>query len=148
MVEYLITIRYFDRLFEPGSRILDACAGGRRYSFYLAEKGCNVTACDLVEHNVNIIKSNPNANILDDILVCNTLDLSQFDENIFDTVLCMGALYHVNTDDLKEKVISESVRVCKLGGTVVFSYLSTLSTDNINEYIHKGIFFTSTPYEI
>ena len=151
MVEYLVTIRYFDRLFEPGSRILDACAGAGRYSFYLADKGHIVTACDLVEHNIDIIKSNPKANILDSILVCNAIDLSQFDENIFNIVLCMGALYHINSDDLKEKVISESVRVCKSGGIVVFSYLST----NKSEYIgpvpppeFKGIFFNSDPCKI
>jgi len=33
--ELLTTIRYFDRIFTPGSRILDACAGTVRYSFYL-----------------------------------------------------------------------------------------------------------------
>jgi len=50
MIEYLTTIHYFDRLFIPGSQILDACAGTGRYSFYLANQGHNVTACDLVEH--------------------------------------------------------------------------------------------------
>ena len=34
IVEYLVTIHYFNRLFKPGSRILDACAGAGRYSFY------------------------------------------------------------------------------------------------------------------
>ena len=94
---------------------------------------------------MDIIKSNPKAHMLDDILVCNALDLSQFDENTFDIVLCMGALYHVNSDDLKEKAISESVRVCKPGGIVVLSYLS--GTDK-NGYIHQGIFFSSAPGEI
>ncbi len=39
--EWLTTVRYFDRLFAPGSHILDACAGTGRYSFYLADKGHN-----------------------------------------------------------------------------------------------------------
>ena len=150
MVEYLVTIHYFDRLFRPGSRILDACAGAGQYSFYLADKGHIVTACDLVKHNVDIIKSNPKANKLEDILVCDALDLSRFDENIFDIVLCMGALYHVDSEELKEKVISESVRVCKSGAIVVFSYLS----DNKNDVKpipppgFEGIFFGSTPCEM
>ena len=150
MVEYLITIRYFDRLFQPGSRILDACAGGGRYSFYLGDKGHIVTACDLVEHNADIIKSNPKANMLDDILVCNALDLSQFGENTFDIVLCMGALYHVDSDDLKEKVISESVRVCKSGGIVVFSYLPVNKNDiqPVPPPGFEGIFFGSSPSEM
>ena len=52
--EYLTTIKYFDRLFAPASRVLDACAGTGVYSFYLAEKGHSVTACDLVGHNIEL----------------------------------------------------------------------------------------------
>ena len=40
--EYLTTIRYFDRLFAPGSRILDACAGTGRYFFFDIRSGFNV----------------------------------------------------------------------------------------------------------
>ena len=148
MVEYLVTIRYFDRLFKPGSRVLDVCAGGGRYSFYLAEKGHAVIACDLVEHNVDIIKSNPKAHLLDDILVCNALDLSRFNENSFDVVLCMGALYHVDSDELKEKVISESVRVCKPGGIVVFAYLSSSDVKPVPPPGYEGIFFDSASCKI
>ena len=122
--EYLTTIRYFNRLFAPGSRILDACAGTGRYSFYLADKGHIVTACDLVEHNVNIIKAKPDAHKLKEISVYNVLDLSRFDENSFDDVLCMGAMYHLPTDEEKTQAIRECTRVCKPGGLVVLSYLN------------------------
>lgn len=55
-VEFLTTVHYFDRLFKEKSIILDACAGTGAYSLYLANKGHKVTACDLVKHNVEIIK--------------------------------------------------------------------------------------------
>jgi 2-polyprenyl-3-methyl-5-hydroxy-6-metoxy-1,4-benzoquinol methylase len=122
--EYLTTIRYFDRLFKPGSKILDACAGTGRYSFYLAEKGHSVTACDLVRHNVNIIKSKPDANKLADISTCNVLKLSRFADNSFDVVLCMGAMYHLPSDAEKLQAIRECARVCRSGGMVVLSYLN------------------------
>jgi len=124
LAEYLTTIRYFDRLFTPNSQILDACAGTGRYSFYLADKGHKVTACDLVNHNVNIIKSKPAATKLTDILTCNVLDLSQFKNNSFDVVLCMGAMYHLGSDAEKTQAIRECVRVCKPGGYVVLSYMN------------------------
>jgi len=124
--EYLTTIRYFDRLLAPGSRILDACAGAGRYSFYLADKGHKVTACDLSEHHINIIKSNPNANKLDDIKVCNVLDLSGFEENSFDAVLCMGALYHLWESDDRQKAVSECIRVCKPGGIIALAYITKI----------------------
>ena len=137
--EYLTTIRYFDRLFEPGSRILDACAGTGRYAYYLANKGHIVTACDLVERNVDIIKSKPDANKLAEISVCNTTDLSRFESNSFDIVLCMGALYHLNSKELQEKVISECVRVCKSGGIVVLAYI----IGNTSDDKYKDIFISS-----
>lgn len=103
---------------------MDACAGTGRYSFYLAEKGHNVVACDFVEHNVNIIKSKTSASKLDDILTCDVLNLSQFESNRFDVVLCMGAMYHLNIDIEKIQAIQECVRVCKPDGYVVLSYMN------------------------
>ena len=124
--EYLTTIRYFDKLFAPGSRILDACAGAGRYAFYLANKGHTVTACDLSQHHVDIIKSNPDAHKLEDISTCNTLDLSRFTDNSFDVVLCMGALYHLYDDKDKHQALSECVRVCKPGGIIAIAYITKI----------------------
>jgi len=134
-VEYLTTIRYFDRLFKPNSQILDACAGTGRYAFYLAKRGHNVTACDLVEHNVNILKSKPEANKLAKISVCNVTDLTQFANNSFDIVLCMGALYHVRENEIRKQAISECVRVCKPEGIIVLAYITKIGAilANINE---------------
>ncbi|MDR0287962.1 MAG: methyltransferase domain-containing protein [Clostridiales bacterium] len=122
--EYLTTIRYFDRLFTAGSRILDVCAGTGRYSFYLANKGHIVTACDLSEHNIDIIRSKSDVNKLADTAVCNVLNLARFEENSFDVVLCMGAMYHLPLDIVKTQAIQECIRVCNLGGLVVLSYLN------------------------
>jgi ubiquinone/menaquinone biosynthesis C-methylase UbiE len=135
--EYLTTIRCFDRLFKPGSRILDACAGTGRYSFYLADKGHTVTACDLVEHHVNIMRAKSDADKLAEIVVCNVLDLSRFDENSFDAVLCMGAMYHLPTDGEKIRAIRECTRVCKPGGFVVLSYLNYFAV--VAAEVSKGL---------
>jgi 2-polyprenyl-3-methyl-5-hydroxy-6-metoxy-1,4-benzoquinol methylase len=124
--EYLTTVRYFDRLFAPSSHVLDACAGAGRYSFYLAEKGHRVTACDLLLHHVNIIRANPAAGRLADVKVCNVLDLSEFADNSFDVVLCMGALYHLRDDADKRRAISECTRVCKKGGLVALAYITEI----------------------
>jgi 2-polyprenyl-3-methyl-5-hydroxy-6-metoxy-1,4-benzoquinol methylase len=162
--EYLTTIRYFDLLFNPNSNILDACAGTGRYSFYLADKGHSVTACDLSEHNVNIIKTNPTAHKLSDTMVCDVMDLSRFADNSFDVVLCMGALYHYPKDEDKRRAVSECVRICKKGGIVALAYLteigciySGLNEDagNIGDLLlcregklEIGIFYATTPSAI
>ena len=122
--EYLTTIRYFDRLFSSGSRILDACAGTGRYAFYLADKGHIVSACDLSAHHIDIIRAKTGADKLADIAVCNVLDLSRFGENSFDVVLCMGAMYHLPSDEEKTRAIAECVRVCIPGGLIVLAYMN------------------------
>jgi 2-polyprenyl-3-methyl-5-hydroxy-6-metoxy-1,4-benzoquinol methylase len=133
LVEWLTTIRYFDRLFTPGSRILDCCAGTGRYSFYLAEKGHHVTAGDLVPHNVELIKANSKADTLDDIIICDVMDMPQIEDNSFDIVLCMGALYHLATDAEKLKAIQNCVAVCNPGGLVVLSYITKIGAI-VNSY--------------
>jgi ubiquinone/menaquinone biosynthesis C-methylase UbiE len=163
-VEYLTTIRYFDKLFAPGGRILDACAGTGRYSLYLAEQGHRVTACDLVEHNVNILKAKPGADTLEDIAVCNALDLSRFPNGSFDVVLCMGALYHLRDNETRRQVIAECVRVCKPGGMVALAYITKIGAllASINEDVSnmdgllkiiddtddRGPFYCAAPREI
>lgn len=163
MPEYLTTIRYFDRLFAPNSRILDACAGTGRYSFYLAEKGHIVTACDLVEYNIDIIKSKPGSEKLCGIGVCDSLDLSRFQDDSFDIVLCMGALYHLRTNDLRERAVSECKRVCRSGGIVILAYITKIgaalsninaTVSNMDEIVKilddtdEGIFYCVYPQEI
>jgi 2-polyprenyl-3-methyl-5-hydroxy-6-metoxy-1,4-benzoquinol methylase len=163
LVEYLTTIRYFDRLIPPNSDILDACAGTGVYSFYLAEQGHCVTACDLSEHHVEIIKSKPNADKLVHISPCNVLDMPQFADNTFDVVLCMGALYHLPTDELRKQAVMECKRVCKPNGLIVLAYITKYAPffcdtrkgmEFIGEYIEilnnpqNHIFTFMTPNEI
>ena len=133
-VEFLTTVHYFNRLFKEKSIILDACAGTGTYSFYLANKGHKVTACDLVKHNVEIIKESHESEKLDDIRVCNVMDLSCFQAESFDVVLCMGALYHLKNESDKKKVIDECIRVLKSDGLLVLAYLNKFAciTANLN----------------
>jgi 2-polyprenyl-3-methyl-5-hydroxy-6-metoxy-1,4-benzoquinol methylase len=161
LVEWLTTIRYFDRLFAPGSRILDCCAGTGRYSFYLADKGHHVTAGDLVPHNVEIIKANPKADTLDDICICDVMNMPQIAENSFDIVLCMGALYHLATDAEKLQAIQNCVAACKPGGLLVLAYINYFAAialdarrglDNfaktLTDVSDEGIFIVTTPEKI
>ena len=91
-----------------------------------------------MEYHINIIKSKPDAGILKDIFVCNVLELSQFDENSFDVILCMGAIYHLSSKELREKAVSECTRVCKPGGIVALTYvIGTLAEK------YRDIFFLS-----
>ena len=65
MVEYLTTMRYIEKYLHPGMRILEIGAATGRYSHALAQKGYQVDAVELVEHNIEIFKQNtqPGENI-------------------------------------------------------------------------------------
>lgn len=147
-IEFLTTIHYFNKLFEKNSKILDACSGTGNYSFYLAENGHIVTTGDVVPHNVSIIKAKQEKNpILKEVYTGSILDLSRFDANSFDIVLCMGALYHLSNKADQARVMYECSRVLKPNGIIVVSYINKYasivahcknSLENIYELKHKS----------
>ena len=58
MVEYITTMKYIEKYLKPNMRILEIGAGTGRYSHALAQKGYQVDAVELVEHNIEIFKKN------------------------------------------------------------------------------------------
>lgn len=62
--EYLTTMRYIEKYLKPNSKIIEIGAGTGRYSIVLAEKGYDVTAVELVPHNIEIIKKKLNRIII------------------------------------------------------------------------------------
>lgn len=54
--EYVITMKYIEKYLTPNSKIIEIGAGTGRYSLTLAEKGYDVTAVELVPHNIDIMK--------------------------------------------------------------------------------------------
>lgn len=136
-LEYLTTVEYFNRLFKPGSEILDACAGTGVYSFYLAEQGHSVISGDLVPNNVDLMKQHERADLLQDIQVMNVLDLSALADESFDVVLCMGALYHLNVEIDKLRAIQECSRILRPGGILVLSYINCFAQFMLN--VEEGL---------
>lgn len=163
-IELITSMTYFKKLFKKGSSILDGCAGTGNYSFRLAELGHKIIAGDIVPHNVDIIKEKQGKNpILEDTYTGSITDLSRFDNEIFDVVLCMGALYHIVSSDRK-LAFSECLRVLKPKGLLAVSYINNAAVSilslsdglqNIEEVlsIHKnktkdGLFMHMSPSEI
>ena len=127
-IEFLTTVNYFDKTLPQNSRVLDVCAGCGDYAFHLADRGHEVIACDLVDRHVEAMRANPNAGKLAGIETANALDLSRFEANSFDVVLCMGALYHLFEQQDREKCVRECLRVLKPGGIFAFAYLNRAAT--------------------
>ena len=128
-VEYLTTRKYIDEyLTDRDVKILEVGAGTGRYSVTLAKEGYDVTAVELVEHNLGILKSklDGSENIL--AVQGNALDLTAFDDNTFDLTLVLGPMYHLYTKDDKITALKEAVRVTKQGGHIFVAYCMNEAT--------------------
>lgn len=122
-LEFLTTDRYVQKYLKPNCRILEVGAGTGRYSLYYASQGYKVNSIEYVQHNLDVLKSKitDNMNIVAE--QGNAIDLSRFEDNIFDIVLVLGPLYHLYTEEEINKCINEAKRVCKNNGIMMFAYL-------------------------
>ena len=56
-IEFITTTKYLDKYISKESKILEVGAATGRYSFYYAKKGCEVTALELSENHIEIMKN-------------------------------------------------------------------------------------------
>lgn len=124
-IEFLTTTKYLDRYIAKGDKVLEVGAATGRYSFYFAENGCDVTALELSEKHVEIMKSKLYDTSLNMKAVQgNALDLSEFEDKTFDALLCLGPIYHLTREEDRIKCIKECLRVLKTGGFIAVAYIS------------------------
>ena len=123
-VEYLTTMKYIKECLAGISNpdILEVGAGTGRYSVTLAKQGLQVTAVELIEHNLEILKAKLDGTEPITTMQGNALDLSRFPENSFDLTMLLGPMYHLYTKKEKLKALSEAVRVTKQGGYILVAY--------------------------
>ena len=128
-VEYLTTRKYIDEyLTDKNIRILEVGAGTGRYSVTLAKEGYDVTAIELVEHNLEILKSKLDGSERISAVCGNALDLSDLPDNTFDLTLVLGPMYHLYTKADKVTALKEAVRVTKIGGHILVAYCMNEAT--------------------
>lgn len=120
--EYLITMRYIEKYLTPDSKILEIGAGTGRYSVALADKGYDVTAVELVPHNIDIMKKKVKSS--HNIKICegNACDLSFIGSDTYDIVLLLGPMYHLFNNEDKHKALGEAIRTAKKGGIIYSAY--------------------------
>lgn len=121
IVEFNTTIKYILDILKTldNPKIIDVGAGTGKYSIYLNDLGYDVTAVELVKHNLMTLKSK-NKDIKS--YLGNATNLSKFSDNSFDMVLLFGPLYHLITTEEKLKALKEAKRIVKNGGYILISY--------------------------
>ena len=105
-------------------KIADIGAGTGRYSVELCHRGYDVTAVELVKHNLEILRAK-HENIK--TWQGDARNLSFLDDKSFDITLLFGPLYHLHGDEEKLKALTEARRITKKGGIILVAYV-------MNEY--------------
>ena len=123
-MEYITTMHYINKYAQEGAKILEIGAGTGRYSITLAKAGYDVTAVELVENNLQVLKKNSEGMDSIQSYQGDALDLSRFADNSFDVTLLFGPLYHLYEPQDVQKSIDEAIRVTKPGGVILAAFLS------------------------
>lgn len=123
-LEYAVTMDYIHRYADKSSKILEVGAGTGRYSVALAKEGMDVTAVELVEKNLEVLRdhSKDMANIKS--FRGDATKLDEFEDDTFDITLVLGPLYHLYEKDEVDKAIDEAIRATKPGGIMMFAFIS------------------------
>ncbi len=121
IVEYVTAMKYIHGLLEKMDcpKIIEVGAGTGRYSVSLANEGYDVTAVELVKHNLMTLKAK-NSSVK--AYLGNATNLSSFKDNSFDMILLFGPLYHLIKKEDKLKALMEAKRVLKKEGVILISY--------------------------
>lgn len=144
-IEFLTTVRYVEKYLKDGMKIMEIGAATGRYSHYFAQKGFEVDAVELVEHNIDIFKSKTQPSEKVSIKQGNALDLSEYTDNSYDVTLLFGPMYHLYTLEEQKKALSEAIRITKPEGYVFVAYcmldpamLMSFKNDRIKKLIADG----------
>ncbi len=127
-VEYLTTMHYIEKYLQPGMRILEIGAGTGRYSHTLAQRGWQVDAVELVQHNIDVFKEKTQSG--ESVTICqgNATDLHWIADDTYDMTLLLGPMYHLFTQEEKKRALSEAIRVTKRGGICMVAYCGNDAT--------------------
>lgn len=148
-VEYITTQKYIHDCLgdNNAARILEIGAGTGRYSVTLAKEGYSVTAVELIEHNIEVLKGKLNGSEDITVIQGNAKDLSFLGDDSFDLTLLLGPMYHLYTKENKILALSEAVRVTKPGGYILVAYCMNEPTiiqyvfqrDNLKNVLDNGM---------
>lgn len=116
-VEFLTAIKYINEYIKDNDKIIDIGAGTGKYSKYFYDKGYDITAVELVKHNLRQIEKKNIKCFLE-----NATNLKKIEDNSYDITLLFGPLYHLISMEDKLKALLEAKRITKPNGYIFISY--------------------------
>ncbi|MDQ0090756.1 2-polyprenyl-3-methyl-5-hydroxy-6-metoxy-1,4-benzoquinol methylase [Paenibacillus anaericanus] len=129
-LEFITTTTILNKYIVGEEDILDVAAGTGIYSFYYADKVNTITATDITPKHIQIMQSKINHMGCENMKaeVVDATDLSMFDSESFDVVLCLGPMYHLQDIQLQRNCISECMRVLRTNGILAVAYINRFFT--------------------
>ncbi|MBQ9318859.1 MAG: class I SAM-dependent methyltransferase [Bacilli bacterium] len=118
-VEFIVTMKYIHSFLKKGMNIIEIGAGTGQYSVNLANEGYNVTAVELVKHNLRVIEKK-NKNIK--TILGNAINLKMISDNTYDLTLLLGPMYHLISKEEKIQALNEAKRITKKDGIIMVAY--------------------------
>ena len=92
-LEFIVTMHYLGKYLPKSGLILDAGGGPGRYTIELAKRGYDVISLDLSPRCLELAERKIKEAGVEDrvkkIVEGNVVDLSMFDDDTFDAVLCL-----------------------------------------------------------
>lgn len=141
-LEYLTTMHCIRRYAAAGSRILEVGAGTGRYSIALAREGYDVTAVELVESNLSVLRQKAEGIGRLCAHQGDATDLSRFADGSFDVTLLLGPMYHLYDAGDVHRALDEAIRVTRKGGVILTAFLSVhaiLFNNYLNSRLQAGL---------
>lgn len=131
-LEFDTTLHFLKKHLPKKGLILDAGGGPGRYTIELAKMGYEVVLLDLTPELLKTAERQiARAKVKQQVKAVvegSITDLSQFKNNSFDAVLCLGGpLSHVKTKKSRQRAVSELVRVAKKDAPVFISVMGRLA---------------------
>ena len=127
-LEFDTTMFFIKKYLPKKESILDAGGGPGRYTIELARLGYDVVLLDLVPELLQIakrkIKKEKVQDKVKEIIEASIEDLSTYENNTFDSVLCLGgALCHLVSKKRRQKAVSELIRIAKNDAPIFVSVI-------------------------
>lgn len=127
VIEFAVNTHFLRAHLPPSGRVLDLGGGPGRYAGWLAERGYRVTLADLSPNLLELARERLNSELIEEIVEADARDLTRWSDNSFDAALVFGPLYHLPDADDRERVVRETLRITRPGGTVAFAFMPLYS---------------------
>ncbi len=127
-LEYIVTTHFLEIYLPEEGLVLDAGGGPGRYTIDLARRGYDVVLLDLSPRSLDVARREINkagvGGRAKRVVEGSITDLSEFDKESFDAVLCLGPLSHLLEEGDRKRAVAELVRVAKRKAPIFASFIT------------------------